>query len=41
MPTMQMLKLNVLQANFILEIWSSYLFIVAKSLTINGNTYQV
>lgn len=28
-------------ANFVLEIWSSYLFIEAKSLSINGEKFEV
>lgn len=28
-------------ANFILEIWSSHLFIEAKSLSVNGRKFQV
>jgi|LSQX01.2.fsa_nt_gb hypothetical protein len=28
-------------ANFVLEIWSSYLFIEAKSLSVNGTKFQV
>lgn len=27
-------------ANFVLEIWSSYLFIEAKSLSVNGRTFK-